>query len=669
MCHCPLTRRGVVVAAAAVALVMTRVSSPPLAAQPPTFKTTTEAVYVTATVIDRDGRLVTDLTKDDFEIRDNGVARDITIFRNDTVPFAIVIMLDISGSMLANLGEMRRGVEQLISRFEPGDRANIGTFGALPMISPRFTANPQTLLGWVSASLGGIGVPCVRQWDPQRVMWASYAGSAIWDAVECGIEIVAADGETPRRVVMVITDGLDNVSRATPPDLNRFAGQYGVMIYAVGMFGFGGVDAGALRALAEESGGGYFYLNDSDDLPGTFARVADELRHQYVFGFTPLASDTRKHDLQVRALRPGVTTRARRVYMEAAPVLAGTTHAGLPGKAPPPARDDLTPSGSRGGAAGAVRGRDAAIEGLDRYERGEWQDAVPASAMKDDLGDLLRAAPTWIRARGAGEESRRRLAAASYLVEFLGSHARDIALWQEGQSASEAFEWACSLLRRGPPLPAERWWHVASIALLEHSGAVATLLRHLDHAEGRFPDEPRWILARAVAEELRTWPERRDESVLSIPRDVADRITAGFTRASMHETLKSEAQLRWGYFELRRGQVDAALAHFEQVGTPTDIHLRYWLHLFRGRALEQANRLKDAIASYQLAMSDVPAQSAALALGAALVEDRRPSEAAALVIRTLAVQPAPPDPWDTYRSPDLRFWPLVIEELHKAIVP
>jgi len=316
-----------------------------------------------------------------------------------------------------------------------------------------------------------------------------------------------------------------------------------------------------------------------------------------------------------------------------------------------------------------ARGRAAAIDALNRYERGEWQDAVPASATRGDLDELLWAAGDWIRAIGAEHEPRRRLAVASYLVEFLAFHALDIALWQPRQPASEALEWVCGELRKAPAVPAERWWHAASIALLERVGAVASLQRHLEHAEGRFPDEPRWILARALMEELRTWPERRDDETFSIPKDVADRMTSAFTRASIQQVLRAEAELRWGYQELRRGHADAALAHFEQAGSPADPHLRYWLHLFRGRALERTDRLKEAIASYELALSAVPyAQSAALALAAALVKDHRPSEAAAMMLRTLSVQPPTTDPWDSYTSPDARYWPLLVEQLHRAVI-
>ena len=201
------------------------------------------------------------------------------------------------------------------------------------------------------------------------------------------------------------------------------------------------------------------------------------------------------------------------------------------------------------------------------------------------------------------------------------SQVYDIAFWRPGQVAAIALEWACSLLRETPPLPEERVWHAASVALLERGGARATLLEHLGHAERRFPAEARWALARAVAEEIAMWPEPRDERPFSIPNAVSFRFTQAVTRAAVLEPVRAEAQLRWGYYELRRGRIDAALSHFKQAGSSTDAVVSYWLHLFTGRALERANRSAEAIAAYQLAVADAPfAQAATVALGAALVE-------------------------------------------------
>src|ERR1700730_8419631 len=119
-----LRRNGAFAAAGMAAVLLVRAPAVmTVTAQRPTFRSDTEAVWVTATVIDKDGRLVTDLTRGDFEVLDNGVARDITVFRNDTVPFAIAILFDVSGSMLSNSSTMRQAVKELIARFQPGDRA------------------------------------------------------------------------------------------------------------------------------------------------------------------------------------------------------------------------------------------------------------------------------------------------------------------------------------------------------------------------------------------------------------------------------------------------------------------------------------------------------------------------------------------------------------------
>ena len=110
---------------------------------------------------------------------------------------------------------------------------------------------------------------------------------------------------------MVITRRMDNVSVAARgcEEIRERERNHGV---AFPMAGSEGVDRDALRALAEESGGGIFYLTDRDDLAATFVRIGEELRHQYLFGFSPAASIDGQHRLVVNVSRPGVTARARR---------------------------------------------------------------------------------------------------------------------------------------------------------------------------------------------------------------------------------------------------------------------------------------------------------------------------------------------------------------------
>ena len=215
---------------------------------------------------------------------------------------------------------------------------------------------------------------------------------------------------------MVITDGMDNVSAAKPADVLKTALEYSVMVYAVGLFGTEGLDRESLRALADQSGGGYFQLSDRDDLVGAFARVADELRHQYLFGFSPAVSANANHAIVVNVSRPGLIARARRTNVEVVPtgppaapggVASSTNTSRMPGPTSPP-------------------GTASAVALLDRYERGPFTAVAPPNLRGSDLWDAFRemqvAAPGWVRARGPAEEPRRRLAVATYVLELVEAY-------------------------------------------------------------------------------------------------------------------------------------------------------------------------------------------------------------------------------------------------------
>ena len=308
-----------------------------------------------------------------------------------------------------------------------------------------------------------------------------------------------------------------------------------------------------------------------------------------------------------------------------------------------------------------------------------WSDGdVPAlepEALIATSKSLKDGAPAWIAAVGPQQERRRRLAVASYVLHVLSSQ-EDPYLWQGGGSpfryqralpAVELLEWACGLLRAEPPLVAERWWHLGAIGLLERHNAQQTLELHLSHAHGRFPDEDRWALGRAIAAELRTWPETRDDTVLTVTPTLTATIVGRYEEAIACDSVREEALIRLGYFELRRNRIDAALGRFEQAGTPKDAVLRYWLFLFTGQALERTKRLPNAISAYRAALESAPdAQSAVLALASALVSVHRDAEASALVDRSLAMRSSRRI-WAEFTQPDWRFWNRVIAELRKAV--
>ena len=98
-----------------------------LGGQPPTFRGAIDAVHVFVTVTDRDGRLVTTLSRDDFEVRDDGKTQPITLFDNTPQPIRLIILLDVSGSMEGNLPLLRAASDQLFMRLRPDDAVRVGT--------------------------------------------------------------------------------------------------------------------------------------------------------------------------------------------------------------------------------------------------------------------------------------------------------------------------------------------------------------------------------------------------------------------------------------------------------------------------------------------------------------------------------------------------------------
>jgi VWFA-related protein len=266
------------------------------AAPPQSFRSGVQTVAVYATVSDRNGRLVPNLQREDFRIFDNGRQVDITNFSNELQPITVAVMLDMSGSMVRRFLKLRAATNHFIDALLPWDRARIGSFGVEIAVSPLLTGDKDLLKRVVREEL-----------------WPG-GGTPLWNGIDAAMR--SLEGEQGRRVVLVFTDGLDTGSLegldGAHGNVERRARDQGFMLYAIGMNPPG--LAGDLAGLTEDTGGGHFEMNDGDDLTATFSKVADELRHQYVLGFTPRVLDGKQHKLDVRVTR-GMKARARKNYL------------------------------------------------------------------------------------------------------------------------------------------------------------------------------------------------------------------------------------------------------------------------------------------------------------------------------------------------------------------
>jgi Ca-activated chloride channel homolog len=260
-----------------------------------TFNSGINTVAIYVTVAGDGGALEPGLTVKDFEIRDDGKPRTITQFEPGALPITMAVLLDDSPSMRPSQQVTQAAAAALVQRLKPGDRAMIGVFSRTVRLNGNLTDSHDELLEQLHASL-----PLM-------------AGTALWDAVNAGVS--ALEEESGRRVVMLLTDGDDNSSQVDASTIAARATREGVMIYAVGIRGAERRLSKGLKDLALETGGWFFELKASDNLLSTFQRVVDELRSQYLLGFSPASLDGKVHRLEVNVKRHGLTARARRTYV------------------------------------------------------------------------------------------------------------------------------------------------------------------------------------------------------------------------------------------------------------------------------------------------------------------------------------------------------------------
>jgi Ca-activated chloride channel family protein len=298
MHHRPLT----VVALLAGGLAAAVSAQNPPQEQQPVFRGGSRIeVPIYTTVIDAGGRLVPDLEQGDFTVLDDGKPVELTTFSNASLPFTVVVMMDTSASMTNNLELLNRAAEQFLIRLLPVDRAQVGAFNDKIQFSGKFTNDRDELIAALDDLQFG---------NPTRLN----------DAIDASLNIL--ERVEGRRVILMFTDGEDTASKTRFRTVLERARDEEVMVYGIGLESeyFDGQrvqrsrPARDLRRIADETGGGYFELKKTAELAPTFTRVAQELRSQYLLGFTPATLDGKLHKLDVR-VKPGLTVRARRSYL------------------------------------------------------------------------------------------------------------------------------------------------------------------------------------------------------------------------------------------------------------------------------------------------------------------------------------------------------------------
>ncbi len=273
-----------------------------------TFKSSVDLVRVTAVVRDHKGRFVQDLNARDFEVIDGGERRPIADFRRDQSGVSIALLFDVSGSMEGHMANAREAAEHVLSWLDDRDEAAVFTFDTrLDAVTP-FTPGLRTL----PREMGSV-VP--------------FGATSLHDAVAQTARRVGTR-EGKRRAVVVLTDGNDNASRLSPPEVSAIASEIDVPVYLFGIVP--SIDnptsdtatlsaersplAGPLADLAAWTGGHAFTASTPGQRSLAARQIVDELRHQYLIAFEA-SGRPGWHPLVVRALPKDLTVRARSGYM------------------------------------------------------------------------------------------------------------------------------------------------------------------------------------------------------------------------------------------------------------------------------------------------------------------------------------------------------------------
>lgn len=303
-------RFGRAVVAAAALLLAVPVPSPAqesAADATRRFRSGVDAVQVTVTVRDAGGRLVGGLARADFELAEDGVPQRITHFDRGRVPVSLGVVLDVSQSMY---GQRMADAQQALRRFlvellEPSDEAFLVVFNHDPHLQSPWTIGPSRAYARLEE---------VRP----------YGATAIYDALGMALPLFAARSHA-RAALVLISDGSDTASDATPTDVRRQIRRSDAFVYAVGIDAperrpiNDRVNTRLLREITGESGGYTEVIHDSLELAAATGRIAEELRHQYTLGYTPEAPpDGRYRRIRVRVRGGDYDVRARRGYVASA---------------------------------------------------------------------------------------------------------------------------------------------------------------------------------------------------------------------------------------------------------------------------------------------------------------------------------------------------------------
>jgi Ca-activated chloride channel family protein len=284
------------------------------------FRVDVKLVDVSVSVRDSEGRLVTGLGQDDFDVFEDGAPQKIAFFaRSQDVPLNLGLIVDFSGSQDPFLKAHHKDLETFLgSVLSPVDRAYLLCFGNYLRVVSEFTSSPNELLAGLQAyEKGRRSFPELGPAEDRE------AGTAFYDAIYYSSTEMLAKVEHGRRALIVFSDGEDNSSAHNMMEALETAQSNDVVLYGVR---YTDVKNGRLNSrnkygtsvmarMAQDTGGADFDARKTD-MASEFKSIGEQLRSSYELAYhsSNPANDGLFRKISVTVKRPGVTVRAKTGY-------------------------------------------------------------------------------------------------------------------------------------------------------------------------------------------------------------------------------------------------------------------------------------------------------------------------------------------------------------------
>ena len=289
------------------AIVLTALAAaqkPPAVQDDPfTLKVDTQLVPLYVSVVDKNGKMVTNIPQSAFKVFENNVEQTLKIFNREDVPVSMGIIIDNSGCMREKRPKVAAAALELVKASNPQDEVFIVDFNDVAYLDAPFTNN-------------------IKKLEQVLDKIDTRGGTAMRDAISMSIDYAKENGKKTKKVLLVITDGNDNTSNETLEQLVRKARQSEVLIYSIGLLNDeepreGKAAKRALNELALASGGLAYYPKTLGEVESITPQIAHEIRNQYILAYTPTntALDGSFRAIKVTVKAPGnPTVRVRNGY-------------------------------------------------------------------------------------------------------------------------------------------------------------------------------------------------------------------------------------------------------------------------------------------------------------------------------------------------------------------